>query len=172
MSNTKPLDEVVKELTEAHRLLDSDITNHHRDMLHALVFSLLPKVTNAAKELISLRAGFPDIGLDPLAHRDQVKGGVEGAQERLNKADDIQQKGVPDQTALVWRIDLNRLRGELTLVSARLKFAKEQAGHRQALLERALKVLPSATPNGSSHETCECNACQLIADIRVELKDV
>ncbi len=61
----------------------------------------------------------PDIGLDPLKHRDQVKIGVEGARERLTKALCIQQPEVPDQTALVWRIDIDRVLMELTLMTSR-----------------------------------------------------
>lgn len=62
---------------------------------------------------------WPDIGKDPLKYRDEVKGGVEGAMERLGQASAVQQKGVPDQTALVWRIDLDRIRCELIVMTAR-----------------------------------------------------
>ncbi len=62
---------------------------------------------------------FPDIGPDPLKHRDQVKDGVAGACERLTKALALQQAEVPDQTALVWRIDISRVLGELTLMTVR-----------------------------------------------------
>lgn len=62
---------------------------------------------------------WPDIGKDPLKYRDEVKGGVEGAKERLGQACAVQQKGVPDQTALVWRIDLDRISCELIVMTAR-----------------------------------------------------
>ena len=64
-------------------------------------------------------AEWPDIGKDPLKYRDEVLGGVEGAKERLGKACAVQQTGVPDQTALVWRIDLDRLMCELTVMTMR-----------------------------------------------------
>jgi len=62
---------------------------------------------------------WPDIGKDPLKYRDEVLGGVEGADQRLSLASAVQQKGVPDQTALVWRIDIDRLRCELIVMTAR-----------------------------------------------------
>ena len=62
---------------------------------------------------------WPDIGKDPLKYRDEVLGGVEGADQRLSLASAVQQKGVPDQTALVWRIDIDRLICELIVMTAR-----------------------------------------------------
>ena len=57
---------------------------------------------------------FPDIGPDPLQVRDAPgRGCVEASLERVRAAHCKQQEGVPDQTALVWRIDLMRLTGEL-----------------------------------------------------------
>ena len=71
----------------------------------------------------TLAAGsaWPDIGLDPLKHREQVEGGVEGAVKRLNQAVAIQQKEVPDQTLLAWRIDVDRVLCELIVMTARWK---------------------------------------------------
>lgn len=68
---------------------------------------------------------WPAIGKDPLKYRDEVKGGVEGAMERLGQACAVQQKGVPDQTALVWRIDLDRIRCELIVMTARWNSRKK-----------------------------------------------
>ncbi len=51
---------------------------------------------------------YPDIGKDPLKFHDEA-GGFEESKERLQRASSVQQKLVPDQTALVWRIDLQRL---------------------------------------------------------------
>jgi hypothetical protein len=48
----------------------------------------------------------PDIGPDPM----KTDGAREGWEERLKQAYVIQQKGVPDQTALVWRFDLGQMR--------------------------------------------------------------
>jgi len=70
-------------------------------------------------------SAWPDIGLDPLKHRDEVKGGVEGAKERLKQALCIQQTKVPDQAALVWRIDISRVLDELTVMTARWKHHQE-----------------------------------------------
>lgn len=72
-------------------------------------------------------ASWPDIGLDPLKHRDKVTGGVEGARERLSKAVSIQQKEVPDQTLLAWRIDVSRVLDELTLMTARWEYLQKRA---------------------------------------------
>lgn len=59
------------------------------------------------------KQAWPDIGPDPLANRDTVDQSTDAARARLQHACDIQQKEVPDQTALVWRIDINRVTGDL-----------------------------------------------------------
>lgn len=64
-------------------------------------------------------SALPDIGLDPLKHRDHVDGSIEATRERLGKAVALQQQGVPDQTMLAWRIDVSRLLDELTVMMAR-----------------------------------------------------
>lgn len=58
--------------------------------------------------------GAPDIGPDPLKldGEERVRYGGEYV-ARLTAAHTIQQPGVPDQTALVWRIDLSRVLSEL-----------------------------------------------------------
>ena len=54
----------------------------------------------------------------------------------------MQQKGVPDQTALVWRIDIDRLRCELIVMTARWNsrkgIAKGDCDQLKAELERVL----------------------------------
>ncbi len=72
---------------------------------------------------------FPNIGQDPL----QFKGTLienrvyrNKAKERLKKARDIQQLGVPDQTALVWRVDLMQLFDEIAVLRGRLKAASPE----------------------------------------------
>lgn len=83
---------------------------------------------------------FPDIGLDPLAYRDQVKGGVAGARERLEKVTAMQQAGVPDQTALVWRIDVDRVLCELTWRSCHLELSRK-ANEENAQLRSHLNAI-------------------------------
>jgi hypothetical protein len=57
----------------------------------------------------------PDIGMDPLkmpreTPSDEAADNCHRAtRERLTQASTIQQQGVPNQTALVWRIDIDRL---------------------------------------------------------------
>lgn len=76
-----------------------------------------------------LRPQFPYIGPDPLkmprkTREEQAKPDewVELAPcERLRQATSVQQAGVPDQMALVWRIDLNRVLMELTWRRTHLK---------------------------------------------------
>ena len=73
------------------------------------------------------KEAFPDIGPDPLKATPHEKW-VEMASnydERLFKACAVQQSGVPDQTALVWRIDLSRLRDACTLATARVRILTE-----------------------------------------------
>ena len=59
---------------------------------------------------------FPDIGPDPTQIHDPTEPGMDMVGEkmmvRLQKAARTQQHGVPGQTALVWRIDLERLISE------------------------------------------------------------
>lgn len=69
--------------------------------------------------------GAPDIGRDPLklaSHDERMEYGSK-FEERLTLAHQIQQPGVPDQTALVWRIDLQRLLAELHRTRQRLRLA-------------------------------------------------
>ena len=63
-------------------------------------------------------ATWPDIGQDPLKASDMD---VENALERLRKACSLQQKEVPDQTALCWRIDLSRALGEIAWLRGRVR---------------------------------------------------
>lgn len=66
---------------------------------------------------------FPDIGNDPLKVRDAINDQSEASLKRLKSGLCIQQKNVPDQTALVWRIDISRVTDRLILAEARLKNA-------------------------------------------------
>lgn len=63
---------------------------------------------------------YPDIGPDPLKSGEKDPDHDEGM-ERIFQAMSVQQNGVPDQTALTWRIDLSRLHGELTWRRAAMK---------------------------------------------------
>ena len=47
------------------------------------------------------------------------------AVQRMRTACDLQQAGVPDQTALVWRMDISRVLSELTLMTARWNLHKQ-----------------------------------------------
>lgn len=70
---------------------------------------------------------FPDIGADPLKLDGDERTTYRSDDvtlARLQKATSLQQKEVPDQTALVWRADLNWLIGQ---------FIWRQAGHRHAI---------------------------------------
>lgn len=82
---------------------------------------------------------FPDIGKDPLktdGGEREVYFGHEAILARLHKACSLQQKEVPDQTALVWRADLSHLLGQ---------FAWREAGHKRAIeREEKAKALNSA----------------------------
>lgn len=72
------------------------------DVAVGLCFKIAEAMESAPK--------FPDIGQDPC----QMRGDKEnGSYDRLSLAHCIQQPLVPDQTALVWRIDLSRITGEL-----------------------------------------------------------
>lgn len=55
---------------------------------------------------------FPDIGKDPLKFSGEVDRSIDAVRTRLSKAVGLQQKEVPDQTALVWRVDLSQLDSE------------------------------------------------------------
>jgi len=65
---------------------------------------------------------WPNIGDDPLKVGDME---LSTAIQRMRTACDLQQAGVPDQTALVWRIDINRVLSELTLMTARWNLHKQ-----------------------------------------------
>lgn len=89
-------------------------------------------------------SALPDIGEDPLKASDLQ---LSTALCRLGKARDIQQEGVPDQTALVWRIDLMRVMDELTLMTARWNLMRQreerledEANELRAKLEQNTKV--------------------------------
>lgn len=81
-----------------------------------------------------LEAKFPDIGPDPLkADGDERKRLHNETDERLTKAFTIQQSGVPDQTALVWRIDISRQHDALIIAQT------QREGLRQQLLASQLR---------------------------------
>jgi hypothetical protein len=95
---------------------------------------------------------FPDIGSDPLKNPDNAVTAVErmtadptaGAMDRLAKAAAVQQPEVPDQTALVWRIDIERVRMELIWRRAAMKSHGEQIDilrHRLSDCERRVLIL-------------------------------
>ena len=65
---------------------------------------------------------FPDIGPDPLKADGEEREKLHNeTRQRIEKACAIQQSGVPDQTALTWRIDLSRIRDDLTIAEARVE---------------------------------------------------
>lgn len=88
---------------------------------------------------------FPDIGRDPLqlsGDERKQRGCIEAVREALNAPVCLQQKGVPDQTALVWRIDLSRLLDDHTVLAARwekLKPALEKAEAKCAEMQDSLR---------------------------------
>jgi len=70
---------------------------------------------------------FPDIGPDPLKlNGEERKKAADETYSRLTKAHTVQQKGVPDQTALVWRIDLSRADMYRIIENNKLKSAQAE----------------------------------------------
>lgn len=99
---------------------------------HTENLRLKEQLAQAQGEVARLKAGFPDIGPDPLklptvewaeaATEDSTK-------KRLRDIYCKQQAGVPDQTALVWRIDLTRMMGKYV-------WRRAQGEQFQACMER------------------------------------
>ncbi|WCT73966.1 Lar family restriction alleviation protein [Sphingomonas naphthae] len=92
----------------------------------------------AAWNTRALVGGFPDIGPDPFKVSDRA-----GADERLKRSYVIQQKGVPDQTALVWRYDLMQQHYELIRLRSIVADDEASAADRElrAALERIAKIV-------------------------------
>jgi len=88
-----------------------------------------PFAKELATELERVTAAFPDIGADPLKLDGEER--TKRMDEQViyditSKAASVQQTGVPDQTALVWRFDLSKLHERAILDEARLKFARDE----------------------------------------------
>jgi len=87
--------------------------------LAAQAAELAAEVALAESEKLGEFVALPDIGVDPCQSPVAGYNREEAAIARLCLARDIQQKDVPDQTALVWRIDISRLHGAFILARAR-----------------------------------------------------
>jgi hypothetical protein len=85
-------------------------------------------------------AHWPDIGKDPLQNWDTMDQTPEGSQNRMQSGCDMQQSGVPDQTALVWRIDINRVNGELIWRRAAMQGLKEQDAKIAKMLDALKRI--------------------------------
>lgn len=99
--------------------------------------------------------GAPDIGPDPLKlsqHEERVTYGSEYV-ARLTKAHAMQQPGVPDQTALVWRIDLSRVLSELIQTRVRERAHTKAVGEFLSELD-AIMVDPLAEGEINVSEVC------------------
>jgi hypothetical protein len=84
---------------------------------------------------------FPDIGPDPLKlDGEEREKAYDDTDARLHKACAVQQKGVPDQTALVWRIDLSRHFANYAVMQARAGQWMDQRGK----LKKYAEELPNA----------------------------
>lgn len=116
---------------------------------------------------------FPDIGNDPLQVRDVD--GVAGAMERLGKAVSLQQPLVPNQTALVWRIDISRIRDEVTWRTPSMATAWEKVKTLTTEVETlrariaTLESYLEKTADGKLIEECENLYCPHCGEIVEEL---
>lgn len=86
-------------------------------------------------------ASFPDIGPDPLKVS-QPGDLIEQASKRMMQASSVQQRGVPDQTGLVWRIDIMRVCGQLVWKTAQVRSLNEQ---KDALLRECNTIAREVT---------------------------
>jgi len=93
-------------------------------------------------ELAELRQSrkWPDIGPDPLKDRDKVDNSEDGSRSRLIVPVCLQQPEVPNQTALVWRIDISRVSDELIWRRAAMESLKKQNDELRDRLAKAEAV--------------------------------
>lgn len=111
------------------------------------------------KEIAVLKKAL-DIGIDPLKHDDwKTYRSTEAMKERIMNAMSIQQEGIPDQTALVWRIDISQLHSEHTQQSTYIKAQQKE-------LEKANSLAASMS---KLHDD-ECKENQGLKDEIEELK--
>jgi len=92
-------------------------------------------------------AKFPDIGICP--HKMEKRDGFEEAFARLKSGLCTQQKGVPDQTALVWRADISKVSDELIIQKCRGDSFRSAMAERDALkkeVEEARQILDVVAP--------------------------
>jgi len=104
---------------------------------------------------------FPYIGQDPLKTGQH---NIEHALDRLRQGASVQQKEVPDQTMLAWRIDVDRVLVELTWRRCHLPQIHVQ-NERIAQLVALLDRVPHHGPQGSYSKAegqCwpDCVACE------------
>jgi hypothetical protein len=97
---------------------------HDRDLLRAELGK-----AEAELERVKGERKYPNIGPDPLklpGDEYMKRNSVPAAIHELSKGVSLQQKEVPDQTALVWRADLNRLLMDHTWRTNHLPIIKSQ----------------------------------------------
>jgi len=127
--------------TEANQLLNKSLATAHCGL------------SSLRAENAELRNGFPCIGQDPL--KMEKRDGFEESFVRLKSGLNIQQKGVPDQTALVWRIDISRVSDEVIIQTGRAEFRLKQVEQLKAelaLKEKAMSVIDKAVGDAGDEE--------------------
>lgn len=89
---------------------------------------------------------WPDIGLDPLKHSGQVDRSPDACMKRMCSGLGRQQPHVPDQTALVWRADINQVHCDRITLQVRAKNWQEEYAENKTLLTRLKCLVEAAEP--------------------------